>query len=72
MKKGCAFATAFVLAALLLVGCRDNGSDTEKKAATSAATQMTPIPSPNITLPSDNDMPDTGDIAKRPSHRPHR
>ncbi len=56
MKKISAIALVFTLTALLFAGCRDTTNTTPtttKQPATSAATQSTVLPAPDITLPMD-------------------
>lgn len=55
MKKVCALALVLALSALIFAGCRDmtNTTSTTKIPATSATTQSTVLPSPDITLPMD-------------------
>lgn len=61
MKKGYALGLMLMLTTLLFAGCRDmqNSTGSTTVPATSAATQPTVIPSPDITLPLDTTVPDT-------------
>ncbi len=61
MKKRYALGLIFVLTALLFAGCRDMPDSTGSTTvpATSAATQPTVLPSPDITLPLDTSVPNT-------------
>lgn len=60
MKKFSVIALVFALTALLFAGCRNttNPTTTTKLPATSATTQSTVLPSPDITLPMDTTAPE--------------
>lgn len=66
MKKVYSMILVLVLVALLFAGCRDTGSTTPSTTnpATSAATQPTILPSPDMTLPIDT-TPTTGSPSAR-------
>lgn len=61
MKKRYTIGLALVLTALLFAGCRDMTNPTSGTTvpATSAATQATILPAPDITLPMDTTVPET-------------
>ncbi len=56
MKKICTIGLVLALTALLFAGCRDMTNTTSGTTlpATSAATQSTVLPAPDITLPMDS------------------
>lgn len=63
MKKFCTAALVLALFGALLAGCRGTNAPTAthttKVPATSAATQTTVLPSPDIPLPTDTAAPAT-------------
>lgn len=59
MKRLCIIGLVLVMTALVFAGCRDMTNTTTKAPATSAATQTTVLPSPDITLPMDTTAPET-------------
>lgn len=69
MRKFCIFGLVIGLTCLLFTGCRDMTGSTTAGSATSAATQSTAIPSPDITLPMDTTAPNgTGGTVRGPRY----